>query len=218
MNQDTFTKIVLPALCGGIGGFFVLWGGIAMTLVGISSSPLPVHMVGYCLGTVLFMAMGCVLAAVSREPVLIKALAIGMSLPGFLRANIQSDPGSAPKPDQHVEINLLVGAAYAQPVARKLTIGGDVVLSNFQLWFVDPSGALTQVPIPSQNGTEPSVVTVPDSAVAFAAKGPEGWSATENLPVGPSDFNAVISGRSAAVQGFFQAVGGYSGPYEIDLR
>lgn len=217
MNWTLWRQFAAAAVVGGFGGSLATIFGVGLALTGRSSKPAQTLDWGFVWGTLIFFAIGAALTMILKEKDLVKALAIGMSIPATIKVNGSDVPTGIIKPLGSAAITFSM-AAFAQPVTGKtLTLDNKTDLNGTLVWFIDPAGKQTSVDL-TPLGSNP-VIQIPDGSLAFAIQGKAGWSDTLALPAnGGQNVTAIVDTRSLFSQSLRQAVGAPSGFYEIELK
>ena len=217
MNFVLWRDTALAAVVGGVGGSLAALSGLAFTLTGLGTKPLPSDANSFVIGTGIFFAIGAFLTFVSKEKDMKYALAIGMSLPGLIKAGTGEAPTGITLPAKDSLLTQFLPAAYAQttaPATLSLEIPDPV---GSYLWFINEAGVQTSIDL-SGLGSEPTIA-IPVGSVTFAFQGQAGWSDSVVLPTnGNATVSAWIDQRSAFNQGLRETLGAPSGFYEIELK
>jgi len=210
------------AIYGGIGGAFVPIFSEAQNLV--NHKPFGFD-VGWFVGLILLFSLGAILATASKEMVPLKALAIGISLPatinGYLQQNVAERAKLAQESTQLGQkqsfLELVVSSALAQTTGiRALVVNAPAELTNFQIVFYGPAGAIGG---PVQASQSAAPITIPAAASSVAIHGPAGWSLPVAIPASSSSnvLTLKIDVRSTFSRGFRRSFGASDAPYEIEF-
>ena len=216
-SQRGLWGVVSTAVFGGLGG--VLAPALVLANLLTTDPPKTVqNPLGWVCGAAIFFALGALVATAAGERNLAKAVAIGIGLPAMVQIKglPLPDTGTAPGPVSSSSIGQLVGAAFAQQASSGiLSVAGDNVdLNGLNAVFFGANNEQIGVPQPATQNSIP----IPSGSSTVAINGPDGWSTRAQLPNNSgATIKLTVSEHTSFVRSFRQALGLFSGLYEIDL-